>query len=54
MTALGHWRETVPAARRMVVAYWDRFRADLNRLQPGMATGVIDATHSSHSQHWVW
>ncbi len=37
------WAETVPNARRLVVAYWQRFIQDGGALRPGLAKGEFDA-----------
>ncbi len=37
------WRQVVPTARRLVVAHWERFLADADRLRPGLAKGKYDA-----------
>lgn len=37
------WRTTVPNARRIIAAHWDRFIADAPGLRAGMAKGKYDA-----------
>lgn len=37
------WRTTVPNARRLIAAHWDRFLADAPGLRAGMAKGKYDA-----------
>ncbi|MGZ5400299.1 MAG: FAD-dependent oxidoreductase [Nocardioides sp.] len=41
--AVATMRTVVPTARRIVVAHWQRFRADAAGLRPGMALGTYDA-----------
>jgi thioredoxin reductase (NADPH) len=37
------WRQVVPTSRRLVVAHWERFLEDADRLRPGLAKGKFDA-----------
>jgi len=37
------WRQVVPTAKRLVVAPWERFLDDAERLRPGLAKGKYDA-----------
>jgi thioredoxin reductase (NADPH) len=41
--AVHDWRTVVPTARRLVVAPWEHFREDAERLRPGLAAGKYDA-----------
>ena len=41
--AIGKIRESVPTARRVVVAHWENFRTDAADLRHGQATGKYDA-----------
>jgi thioredoxin reductase (NADPH) len=43
LRAFVDWRAIVPTARRVVVAHWERFRADADALRDGMAKGKFDA-----------
>lgn len=41
--AIGKIRESVPTARRVIVAHWENFRTDAAALRHGQATGKYDA-----------
>ena len=43
LAAFQAWRQTVPSAKRLVVAHWDRFLADAEALRHGLAKGKFDA-----------
>ncbi len=43
LAALGAMREVVPTARRIVVANWEVFQEDGERLRPSLASGKYDA-----------
>ena len=43
MQALHQWRTLVPAARRVVAAHVDHFRARSEELRPGLSSGKYDA-----------
>src|SRR5262245_31136487 len=41
--AFAKWRAVIPTARRLVVAHWENFMADAERLRHGLANGKYDA-----------
>ncbi len=43
LAAFAHLRQTVPTAKRVVVAHWDRFLADAGPLRHGLVKGKYDA-----------
>ena len=43
LAAFHTWRQVVPTAKRLVVAPWERFLEDANRLRAGLAKGKYDA-----------
>ncbi len=43
LAAFHTWRQVVPSAKRLVVAPWERFLEDANRLRAGLAKGKYDA-----------
>ena len=43
LAAFHAWRQVVPTAKRLVVAPWERFLEDANRLRAGLAKGKYDA-----------
>ncbi len=43
LAAFHAWRQVVPTAKRLVVAPWDRYRQDADRLRAGLAKGKYDA-----------
>jgi thioredoxin reductase (NADPH) len=43
LAAFHAWRQVVPSAKRLVVAPWERFLQDANRLRAGLAKGKYDA-----------
>jgi thioredoxin reductase (NADPH) len=43
LAAFHAWRQVVPTAKRLVVAPWERFMADADRLRGGLAKGKYDA-----------
>ncbi len=43
LAAFHAWRQVVPTAKRLVVAPWERFLQDANRLRAGLAKGKYDA-----------
>ncbi|MBF4769090.1 FAD-dependent oxidoreductase [Nocardioides agariphilus] len=43
LAAFHTWRQVVPTAKRLVIAPWERFLEDANRLRAGLAKGKYDA-----------
>ncbi|MEO6512740.1 MAG: NAD(P)/FAD-dependent oxidoreductase [Nocardioides sp.] len=43
LAAFHTWRQVVPTAKRLVVAPWERFLEDADRLRAGLAKGKYDA-----------
>ena len=43
LAAFHAWRQVVPTARRLIVAHWDHFLEDAERLRAGLAKGKYDA-----------
>ena len=43
LAAFQAWKQVVPTAKRLIVAHWDRFRADAPGLRAGLAKGKYDA-----------
>ena len=43
LAAYQAWRQVVPTVKRLVVAPWERFLEDANRLRAGLAKGKYDA-----------